>query len=662
MRGPAADPPWARPALLALLAGTALLYLWNLSASGYGNSFYAAATQAGTGSWKALLFGSLDAGNAITVDKPPAALWISGLSGRIFGFSSWSVLAPQAIEGVLAVGLLHATVRRTAGIGAGLLAGAAFALTPVAALMFRFDNPDALLVLLLVAAAYCTVRALEAASVRWLALAGACLGFGFLTKLAQALLVVPALALVYLLAAPTGLGRRIVHLLAGAGALVVSAGWYVALVALWPAGSRPYIGGSTNNSLLQLALGYNGLGRIFGASGGAGGAGGTGGGNTGFGGATGITRLFGASMGGEISWLLPAALLALVVGLWRTRRAPRTDAARAALLLWGGWLLVSGLVFSYMSGIIHPYYTVALAPAVAALVAIVGCALWRDRERVPARLALAGLIMATGGWNVVLLDRVSTWLPALRWVILAVCLGVSVALLAGLGRRSARAAAVLAIAAILGLGAGSTAYAVSTAASPHTGSIPTSGPSAAGSMGGGFGGGRGPGGSGTTGQPSAGTRPTGTTGTGAAGTSPTTTGTATTGTANGAAPGGAGGGDGQSTNAQLVTLLKSSTTTWAAATTSGATNAAQLELSTGKAVIAIGGWDGSDPAPTLAQFQQWVTQGRIHYFIAGGSAMGGGGGSTSTGTAITTWVTAHYKATTVGGQTVYDLTATTTSS
>ncbi|WP_308301999.1 glycosyltransferase family 39 protein [Frankia sp. AgKG'84/4] len=661
-----------------------MLYLWNLSASGYGNDFYAAATQAGTDSWKALLFGSLDAGNAITVDKPPAALWISGLSGRILGFSSWSVLAPQAIEGVLAVALLHATVRRTAGIGAGLLAGAAFALTPVAALMFRFNNPDALLVLLLVAAAYCTVRATETASAHWLMLAGTCLGFGFLTKLAQALLVLPALALVYLVAAPTGLGRRIVGLLAGAGALVVSAGWYVALVALWPAGSRPYIGGSTDNSLLQLALGYNGLGRIFGASAGGGGGGGGGagaGGNTGFGGATGITRLFGASMGAEISWLLPAALLALVVGLWRTRRAPRTDTARAALLLWGGWLLVSGLVFSYMSGIIHPYYTVALAPAVAALVAIVGRALWRDRDRIAARVALAGLITATGVWNVVLLDRVPTWLPALRWIILAVCLGVSVALLAGLGRRSARAAAVLAIAAILGLGAGSTAYAVSTAAHPHTGSIPTSGPSAAGSIGGGSMGG-GFAGSGTPGQPPTGTRPTrptgttgttgtttgttgtttGTTGTGstagtsAAGTSPTTTGST-----DGSAPGGAGGSDGQSTNAQLVTLLKSSTTTWAAATTSGATGTAQLELSTGKAVIAIGGWDGSDPAPTLVQFQQWVAQGRIHYFISGGG-MGGRGGATSTGTAITTWVAAHYKATTVGGQTVYDLTATATSS
>ncbi len=293
--------------------------------------------------------------------------------------------------------------------------------------MFRFNNPDALLTLLLVAAAYCTVRATERASARWLMLAGTCIGFGFLTKLAQALLVVPALGLAYLIAAPTGLRRRVVHLADAAGAAVVSAGWYVALVDLWPASSRPYIGGSTDNSLLQLALGYNGLGRIFGSSGGRAGGGGIGGGgiggggggmgggaNTGFGSATGITRLFGASMGSEISWLLPAALLALVVGLWRTRRAPRTDPARAALVLWGGWLVASGLVFSFMNGIIHPYYTVALAPAIAALVVAGGTSRWRDRAQLPARASLAAMIALTGAWSFVLLDRVPTWLPALR--------------------------------------------------------------------------------------------------------------------------------------------------------------------------------------------------------------------------------------------------------
>ncbi len=257
-----------------LLVGAAVLYVWGLS--GYGNEYYAAAVQAGTQSWKAWLFGSLDSGNAITVDKPPAALWIMTLSARVFGFNSWSLLVPQALEGVAAVALLYAAVKRWAGPAAGLAAGAALALTPAAVLMFRFDNPDALLTLLLVAAGYAVVRAVDAVSTRastwWLVAAGAAVGFGFLTKMGQALLIVPALGLVYLVAGPTRLRTRLWQLLAALAAMVVSAGWFVALVELWPAADRPYIGGSTTNSLLELALGYNGIGRLLGGSGNGGGA------------------------------------------------------------------------------------------------------------------------------------------------------------------------------------------------------------------------------------------------------------------------------------------------------------------------------------------------------------------------------------------------------
>ncbi len=260
-------PRWELPSLAVLLVGTGALYLWNLSASGWANSFYAAAVQAGTQNWTAFFFGSLDSANAITVDKPPAALWVMALSGRIFGFSSWSMLAPQALMAVGAVALLWATVRRVAGPGAGLMAGAVLALTPVAVLMFRFNNPDALLVLLMVAAAWATTHAVEKGSTRWLLLAGVFLGFGFLTKMLQAFLVLPGLALAYLWAAPTTPWRRVRQLLAGGLAIVVSAGWWLLAVALWPAASRPYIGGSTTNSPLELALGYNGLGRILGGEG-----------------------------------------------------------------------------------------------------------------------------------------------------------------------------------------------------------------------------------------------------------------------------------------------------------------------------------------------------------------------------------------------------------
>ncbi|HEY7177485.1 MAG TPA: glycosyltransferase family 39 protein, partial [Micromonosporaceae bacterium] len=360
-------PRWVRPALAVLLAGTALLYLWDLSASGWANAFYSAAVQAGTKSWKAFFFGSSDASNFITVDKPPASLWVMEISARIFGVNSWSILVPQALEGVAAVGLLYATVRRWYGPAAGLVAGAAFALTPVAVLMFRFNNPDALLVLLLVAAAYATTRAVEVASPRWLALAGALVGLGFLTKMFQAFLVLPAFALVYLVAAPATFRKRLWHVVVAGAAMVVAAGWWVAIVSLIPAADRPYIGGSQNNSVLGLAFGYNGFGRLTGNETGSVGGGGAGGPGGGMWGRTGWTRLFGADIGGQTAWLLPAALALLLIGLWTSRRAPRTDHARAGYVLWGAWLVVTAAVFSFMAGIFHPYYTVALAPAIGAL-------------------------------------------------------------------------------------------------------------------------------------------------------------------------------------------------------------------------------------------------------------------------------------------------------
>jgi 4-amino-4-deoxy-L-arabinose transferase-like glycosyltransferase len=637
-----------RPALIVLLAGTALLYLWNLSASGWGNSFYAAAAQAGAQSWKAWLFGSMDAGNAITVDKPPAAMWVMGLSARIFGVNSWSILAPQALMGVASVFLLYLAVKRWFGPTAGLVAGAALALTPVAVLMFRFDNPDALLTLLMTAGAYTTVRAVEKASPKWLALTGVLLGFGFLTKMMQAFLVLPAFALVYLFAAPTGLGRRIRDLLIAGVALLVSAGWYVALVSLWPASSRPFIAGSTNNTLWELALGYNGLGRIFGGTGNGGGGGGQ---NSSFGGSTGLGRLFGTSMGLEISWLLPAALIALVAVLAATWTAPRTDRARAGAILWGGWLLVTGLTFSYMSGTIHPYYTVALAPAIAALVAIGGRVMWLYRPAFWARLVLAAMVLASGVWAWVLLGRVD-WMPGLRWGALVVS---AVAAVAVAGLKLRRLAVVATLIAVLAGGIGTAAYGAATATVAHNGSIPSSGPagvSTGGMGGGGMGGGTRPTGTGGPGSSSSsGTSSTGTSSTGTSSTGTSSTGTAPTG----------GGMGGQTSSTELTTLLKASTTKWSAAI-SGATSAADLELSSGTSVIALGGWNGSDPSPTLAQFKAYVAAGQIHYFISGGG-MGGGGanGGTSQSSLIATWVAAHYTAKTVGSTTVYDLTAAATS-
>ncbi len=507
LRGPDADPRWVRPALLGLLALTAFLYLIDLSRNGWGNDFYSAAVLAGTKSWKAFFFGSFDSSSFITVDKTPASLWVMEISGRIFGVNSWSMLVPQALEGVACVGVLYAAVRRWFGPAAGLLAGLTLALTPVAALMFRFNNPDALLVLLLTVAAYAVVRALENGRTRWLMLCGVLIGFAFLTKMAQAFLVVPGFALVYLWAGPVRLRRRVGQLvLAGLG-IVAGGGWWVAIAELVPAADRPYFGGSTNNNILQLAIGYNGLGRLDGSETGSVGGGGGNGGGSAFGGSTGITRLFGSEFGGQISWLLPAALIALVALLWVSRRAVRTDRTRAAALLWGGWLVVTGVVFSYMSGIIHPYYMVALAPAIAALVgigamALLKPALWERTLGWVGRGVVAGAVAVTAGWAFVLLGRSATWLPWLRWVIVVGGALAVLGIMAG-GRLRSRpgrlglAGVPVVLALVAGL-AGPAAYAAETVASTHTGSIPSAGPTVAG--GGGFGGGAGgPGGGGAGG-------------------------------------------------------------------------------------------------------------------------------------------------------------------
>ncbi|MEV7502050.1 glycosyltransferase family 39 protein [Streptomyces sp. NPDC093018] len=705
-RGRPEDPRWARPAFLGLLAATLLLYLYNLSASGYANSFYAAAVQAGSKSWKALFFGSLDAGNAITVDKPPASLWPMELSVRIFGVNSWAILAPEVLMGVATVAVVYAAVRRRSGPAAGLLAGAVLALTPVAALMFRFDNPDAMLALLMSGACYLVVRALEDGRTRWLVWAGAAIGLAFLAKTLQAFLILPPLAVVYAVCAPVPLKKRLGQLAAATLALVVSGGWWVAIVELWPAASRPYIGGSQHNSFLELTFGYNGFGRLNGeetgsvGGGGAPGGGGPGGGG-GMWGSTGWDRMFNSEVGGQISWLLPAALILLVAGLVATRRYRRTSVTRGALLVWGGSLVTTMAVFSYMAGIFHQYYTVALAPYLAAVIGMGAGLLWERRGRVWAALALAASVVAAAAWGYVLLNRTPTYLPWLKWLVLVGGLVAALGIIfAGrLTRPLALGAAAVAVIAAL---AGPTAYTLSTVDTGHEGAIPTAGPAGASMMGfgggrfpggrsggakggfggegmpGGFGGGGMPGGQGSTGgqgmpggqeMPGGQGMPGGQNGNGFPGLGGDLAGGFPGGARTGEG-GGAGGFGGLLNGTQVGSAAKkllkkdASRYTWVAASI-GSQNAASYQLATGDPVMAIGGFNGTDPSPTLAQFKKYVADGRIHYFIDGGGRGGGmgrggegagRGGDSGTGSQISSWVQSNFKKVTVGSATFYDLT------
>ncbi|WEV59286.1 glycosyltransferase family 39 protein [Bifidobacterium sp. ESL0728] len=562
---------------IMMVATVAIMFV-NLTANGFANEFYAAAAQAGSVNWEAFLWGSSDAANSITVDKPPAALWLMALSIKAFGLNSFALLLPEALCGVLSVWLLYASVRRYWGNWAGIIAGSTLALTPVAALMFRFDNPDALLVLLMVAASASVLRALEYDPDRrdnrkrtlWLALAGVCIGLGFLTKQMQVFLVLPGFALAILIASPTKFWRRLVDSFVALAAMVVSAGWWVLLTVIVPAGSRPYIGGSQNNSFLELTFGYNGFGRLTGnetgsvvpggggghagthagagssagskisetlgnaytamtggMAGGPGGVPGVGGGQGhgshgqggGMWGTTGITRLFDGVYGTQISWLAPIAFAGILIGLAVSIRVRRTDMRRAGVMVWGGWLAVTWLTFSFMGGIFHQYYTVALAPAVAVMVAVAAQNLWERRDALWSRLLATILVLVSTLWAAQLLSR-SSWLPWLRPAVLIVGIVATLALLvsaiallpirslhalrSGNGGKVVNKIGLVGIVlAVVTLYAGPTAWTGYTVATGHHGSIVTAGPEVSGSMGGpggghggrgGFGGQGGPGG------------------------------------------------------------------------------------------------------------------------------------------------------------------------
>jgi 4-amino-4-deoxy-L-arabinose transferase-like glycosyltransferase len=650
-------PTWSIPARAVIFVLTGGLYTWDLARVGMGNTFYAAAVKSGTESWKAFFFGSLDPGSFITVDKPPAALWVMELSGRVFGFSYASMLVPEALAGVATVMVIYHVVRRWAGEPAAVLASLAMALTPVAVVLFRYNDPDAFLVLLLTLAGWALWSAIETSRTSRLVLSASLLGLAFLTKTLDAVIVVPAFAGVYLWCGPPRLRCRLGQLGWAALALVVSSGWWIAIVELWPAGSRPYIGGSTDNSEFNLIFGYNGFARIFGSSTGGTPGGGTSGTVSVFGGGEGVLRMFDSALGGQISWLLPLGVAGLVAGLWLTRRLPRTSLHRAGFLLFGGWLVLVMAVYDDAKGTFHPYYTAILAPAVAALAGAGAVSLWKlGRTHRWWSWALPVTIVGSAIWADVLLDRSPGYYPWLgTTVVVTASLAAVTLLLVSLDVVRLKLAGLVAGAvATASLLAGPTVYSLTTLNSATSG-VATAGPATSGS--GGLGGGapagggagrppgRGATGAPPTGAPSGAGAPTGRAGAGGA---------APTGAA-GHAPGGGGGGGGQSVSAGLVTYLEAhqGSATYLVAV-DGSQTAASYILDTGKAVIAMGGFTGTDPAPTLTQFESLVATGQLHYVYLGGSGGGAarGGGSSSTTSTIQQWLTEHgtvVKASAYGG-------------
>ena len=671
-------------AVAALMVAAVFVFFWNLTASGYANEFYSAAAQAGSKSWEAFLWGSLDAGNAITVDKPPASIWLMALSVRLLGLSSFAILLPQALMGVACTYLLYATVRRVWGNAAGIVADIVFITTPVAALMFRFNNPDAMLILLMLGAAACVLRGLELPAdrhgnrvrTRWYAVAGLLIGLGFLTKQFQVLLVLPGFGLAMLLLSPAPWPRRLLDAVVALGTMVIGASWWVLLTALVPSGSRPYFGGSQTDSFIELTFSYNGLGRLTGNETGSVIPGASeafsGGSQSGMWGETGLFRLWTSDFGDQITWLAPIAFAALFLGpakkgqvyfgrFYLGKREHEVDPdtvariRRAQIVIFGAWLIVTWLVFSFMAGIFHAYYTVALSPAIAVLVAICGASLLELRDR-PWMPGIAGLLIAvTSVWDMALVLRSGSF----AW--LGVCVGV-VGVVAGLAlciiafwmqdrlpatwplalKHGVRGVVAIGVIALL---TGPIVWTARTISTGHTGSIVTAGPG--GSMGGG------PGGSGPSGNGA----PDGASGS-APGDSPSESDSDRTGA--GMPNGGSGLLGGTSANDSLVELLTQNASgyRWAAATT-GSQNAASYQLASELPIMAIGGFNGSDPAPTLDEFKAYVAQGLIRYYIASGGMGGGMGGTQMDGSSaaseIAEWVAQNYTAQTIGNTTIYDL-------
>ncbi|WP_406196590.1 glycosyltransferase family 39 protein [Streptomyces europaeiscabiei] len=696
---PQAAPRWSLPALLGIMVLAAVLYSWNLSSSGL-NSFYSAAVLSGTQSWKAWFFGSLDAGNFLTVDKPPFVLMVMGLSCRMFGFGTWQMMAPLIASALGTIWILHSSVKRVWGHGAAAVAALVLALTPITVAINRDNNPDTLLVFLMVAGAALALRAVHNGRLLPLLGSAACFGLAFNTKMLQGYIALPAVFAVYLYAANTGLVKRIVNLLFAGVALAVSSFWWAAAVSLVPADERPYIGGSTDGTAWNLIMGYNGLGRILGGEGNGGGGGGGGGG---FSGTAGLGRMFNDTLGGQISWLLPFSAIALIGGLVLRGRAPRTDLTRAALVMWGGWTALHHLTFSLAEGTMHPYYTTALAPGIAALCGGGGLMLLRAFRTDKRWLwVLPAAFAVTGVWAVVLLRRATdwnTWLwPAVAVVMVAAVVGLIVFRSGGSGNRVRLLAASL-TAAVVASVAGPAAYAateISGTGGGMGGTNPTAGPTTGGGMGG-FGGGGGgnraggggpggggfPGGgqngqangqaNGQTGGQQQGGGQMGTPPSGAPG-GTQQNGTQQGGQSSGQAPqggtsggpgggmgGGSGGGMGGGADSELISYLKKNQdgAKWLLAVSSSQ-SASQLILSSGEPVISMWGWSGSDQAMTLAKLRELVKNGELHYIQLGGG-MGGRGGDSGLSSEVTAWVQENgtaVNASEYGGSTTSDSGAT----
>ncbi|MEE9098240.1 glycosyltransferase family 39 protein [Pseudarthrobacter phenanthrenivorans] len=594
-----------------LLVVSAVTYLWGLDRNGWANSYYSAAVMSGAQDWTAFLFGSSDAANAITVDKPPLSLWIMSLSVRMFGLSPWSILVPQALMGVASVYLLFRMVRTYTDARTGLLAGAFLAVTPVATVMFRYNNPDALLCLLMIGIAWSALEAIRRSSLRWLTLTGVLIGAALLTKQLQVGLILPAVTVAYLAYASGTIRRRLVHLLLAAATSLVAGGWWFLLVQLTDTSKRPFVGGTRLNNVVELTFGYNGLDRLTGAD------------------ASrtmspdtqalaeqldaGFQRFLQPQFSGQFGWFLPFAVTGLGIALYSLWKRRENQSRRAFLLFMAVWFACSATVLAFMSGIVHPYYSLGVVPSLCALAAVGFMKLsgWRSGWKPRALLAIT--LLSTMVLVFATASRSTADFPGLPQVFLGLwAIVAAVQLVPGRNPFQAVSTVLLLFALMLG----PVIWSVNTILSPHVGAGVVAGPSLLGIR---------------TDHPDR--QQLGPT----------------------VPPSFIAVMFGDIPNASVLRRLESSgtSTTWATAVV-GSESAANYQLQLRRPVLPVGGFDGTDPFPTLEQFTAMVAAKQVGSLTIQNLpplTLEGRGESAR----IVSWVRANFPKETLDGVEFYDL-------
>lgn len=606
------DPVWERPVLLIILALNAAMNFWNLGINGWGNAYYSAAVQAGSMDWKAYFFGSLDWGNSITVDKPPLSLWIMGLSVRLFGLSAESMMAPQAAMGLLTTFLIYGLLRRNFSAAAALGAATVFFTTPIITLLSRYNNPDPLMLLLMVAAASLVVRAVGSNRMRHVAWAGLLLGLAFMTKQLQALLCIPALAAAFFLASKSPIWHRIRMGAACFGAMIAAGTAWMIIVELVPASARPFVGGSPSNSMIQLTLDYNGVDRIisvhedptiqllptnFRAEEGD----------------AGLFRLFNGNFAQEASWLLIVALFCSLVIVFRSRQLMSNRGRLATAIAGVGWFLTIYLLLSFMGDGIHTYYTATLVPPLALVIGVAIDLLINSPIRAADRLFICTAGILSTGFSAAILNSGTEWPSFLPLAILIVgCIGSALLAIKPPFNVIDKAAVALVVIALL---AAPVVVSVYNVATPHRGSNPLSGPVTK---------------------------------------SEVTISRFLASVSKGEPQWAHEVGYGLDPGPNLVAHLSSSASCRWAAATYPAQTAAKYQLATGRPIMALSGFMGSDPSPTLQQFRREVEAGNICFLVWQQSHLDVPERS-STLNKISDWVNTTFPFVVVDGSRVYDL-------